>query len=531
MALPREPVRSRPTTWQKILPVRVRARGALLRCRLDQDPRVAAVRRWHCERPEFSAAVALLLPLVVMSALVSLRTSPDRSVEAARGAIVVAWDRWVPPWRVAEVERVERALAAERAIIAARPGFALPDRGPDIPVRVVEAPGVRIAETPATREAQAIGWIDFPKIVLRVEPPEIEKPAKVALVPKVDAEVPVGRKAVAVPEVSIELPVIALRTEAPEIEGPKGPEEKVARVASGAVCRPEDRTPPEEKAKAAAAQIITASAPDDETAFGRALAAAAIEQGSDLVVYDARYVRIAYPGGDVTSFYGVCSDVIVRAYRALGIDLQELVYRSRASGGDPNIDHRRTEMLRTFFARHGEQLPITQAPEDYLPGDIVTYWRPQNKSSTSHIAIVTDVIAPSARPMIVHNRGWGVELEDALFVDRITGHYRFRGMSAEQMAALPRPAPGGGGRVIAGTTGARIATGTVDGGSSGGSRISSGTGKDGISIVTVRGGQAGSRSGQSRPARVATTTPTRIGAPMGLGAGRRGEASGDSVGR
>jgi uncharacterized protein YijF (DUF1287 family) len=176
--------------------------------------------------------------------------------------------------------------------------------------------------------------------------------------------------------------------------------------------------------------------------FGLLLAAAARSQLGDLVIYTARYQRIGYPRGDVGSLHGACTDVVIRAYRALGIDLQELVHRARVGTGDRNIDHRRTETLRRFFARHGQSLPITNFPEDYRPGDIVTYYRPFSRVSRSHIAIVSDVLAPTGRPMIVHNRGWGPQLEDALFVDRITGHYRFTGSATDRKpVAAPKPIP------------------------------------------------------------------------------------------
>jgi uncharacterized protein len=175
---------------------------------------------------------------------------------------------------------------------------------------------------------------------------------------------------------------------------------------------------------------------NDPLKFGRALAAAAQAQTRDLVVYNPAYMTIAYPGGDVPRQFGVCTDVVIRAYRALDIDLQELVHLSRPGRSDTNIDHRRTDLLRGFFATYGEQIAITPYIEDYLPGDIVTYYRPQNKSSTAHIALVSDVTAPSGRPMIVHNRGWGVQLEDALFVDQITGHYRFRGIKTATNVAV-----------------------------------------------------------------------------------------------
>ena len=170
-------------------------------------------------------------------------------------------------------------------------------------------------------------------------------------------------------------------------------------------------------------------APKENSDFGTRLAAAARRQLDEFVVYNAAYRRISYPRGDVSSLFGVCTDVVIRAYRDLGIDLQVAVQQARVGSGDRNIDHRRTETLRRFFGRAGTNLPVTTFAEDYLPGDIVTYARPQNTgpASRSHIAIVSDVIAQSGRPLIIHNRGWGPQLEDALFVDRITGHYRYAG--------------------------------------------------------------------------------------------------------
>ena len=175
-------------------------------------------------------------------------------------------------------------------------------------------------------------------------------------------------------------------------------------------------------AGAAAASLV----PTPE-GFGMRLAQAARAQVEGFVIYDDKYRSISYPMGDVPFLFGVCTDVVVRAYRALGLDLQELVQQARSGSGDRSIDHRRTEVLRRFFAARGESLPVTSFAEDYLPGDIVTYYRPQNRKTRSHIAIVSDIVAPSGRPMIVHNRGWGPEIEDALFVDQITGHYRYYG--------------------------------------------------------------------------------------------------------
>jgi uncharacterized protein YijF (DUF1287 family) len=176
--------------------------------------------------------------------------------------------------------------------------------------------------------------------------------------------------------------------------------------------------------------------------FGIRLAKAAEQQVEGFVIYDDEYRTISYPMGDVNRLYGVCTDVVVRAYRALGLDLQVLVRQARAGRGDPSIDHRRTDVLRRFFATQGKTLPITSFPEDYLPGDIVTYHRTQSRGARGHIAIVSSVIAPSGRPMIVHNRAWGPQLEDALFVNPITGHYRYTGGPAPARNAQSGPAAG-----------------------------------------------------------------------------------------
>ncbi|WP_210186215.1 DUF1287 domain-containing protein [Hyphomicrobium sp. CS1GBMeth3] len=187
------------------------------------------------------------------------------------------------------------------------------------------------------------------------------------------------------------------------------------------------------------ASLPTSLSARNSEAFGLHLATAAQSQIGRFVIYDETYRSISYPMGDVHDLYGVCTDLVVRAYRALGIDLQALVHRARSGRGDASIDHRRTEVLRRFFAAHGENLPVTTFPEDYRPGDIVTYYRPQNQRTRAHIAIVSSVMAPSGRPMIIHNRGWGPQLEDALFVDEITGHYRYRGPTATGNASRGAP--------------------------------------------------------------------------------------------
>ena len=150
--------------------------------------------------------------------------------------------------------------------------------------------------------------------------------------------------------------------------------------------------------------------------------------------YDPAYVRLAYPGGDVPIESGVCTDVIVRAYRGLGIDLQQRVHEDmrRAfdaypklwglKSTDRNIDHRRVPNLAAYFARHGTTLVASQTDASlYAPGDIVTWRLP---SGVPHIGIVSSRRA-SGRPTVVHNIGMGTRDDDALFAFVVTGHYRY----------------------------------------------------------------------------------------------------------
>ncbi|NVJ60665.1 MAG: DUF1287 domain-containing protein [Gammaproteobacteria bacterium] len=174
----------------------------------------------------------------------------------------------------------------------------------------------------------------------------------------------------------------------------------------------------------------------EQVTFANRLNVAAIERTYQYVKYDGRYVVIDYPGGDVPADIGVCTDVIIRSYRALGIDLQQLVhedmkanfsvYPSKRIWGlnkpDPNIDHRRVPNLQTFFSRHGQVLEITNIVEDYKPGDLVTWMLPGN---LPHIGIVSDRRTLNNMPLIVHNIGAGPKLESMLFNYPITGHYRF----------------------------------------------------------------------------------------------------------
>jgi uncharacterized protein len=151
--------------------------------------------------------------------------------------------------------------------------------------------------------------------------------------------------------------------------------------------------------------------------------------------YDPSYVRLAFPGGDVDMSTGVCSDVIIRSYRGIGIDLQKQVNTDmRAnfskypatwglSKPDPNIDHRRVPNLETFFKRKGASLPVTDRGADYQPGDVVT-WRINNQ--LPHTGLVSsELVAGTDRFLIVHNVGQGARKEDILFAWPITGHYRW----------------------------------------------------------------------------------------------------------
>lgn len=165
------------------------------------------------------------------------------------------------------------------------------------------------------------------------------------------------------------------------------------------------------------------------------LAEAALEQTKDRVVYDGSYRRIGYPLGDVPAGIGVCTDVVIRAYRKLGVDLQKEVHEDMARAfdkypkrwgrrrPDTNIDHRRVPNLETFFSRKGVRLPVSRRPEDYRTGELVTWTLPGN---LPHIGIVSSRLAADGRtPLIIHNIGAGPKLEDVLFSYAIAGHYRY----------------------------------------------------------------------------------------------------------
>jgi hypothetical protein len=175
------------------------------------------------------------------------------------------------------------------------------------------------------------------------------------------------------------------------------------------------------------------SAQDD---FTLKLNNAAIDLTRQNVTYDSKYYSISYPNGDIPKDKGVCTDVIIRAYRILGIDLQKEVHEDMISNfdkypknwglksTDTNIDHRRVPNLMTFFSRHGEVKSISSNPDDYLPGDIVTW---DLGGGIPHIGIViNNKSGDNKRNLIVHNIGNGQEISDCLFSFKITGHYTFK---------------------------------------------------------------------------------------------------------
>lgn len=172
---------------------------------------------------------------------------------------------------------------------------------------------------------------------------------------------------------------------------------------------------------------LDAAAKQEASDFSARLVAAARKQTWVPVIYNPAYLKIPYPGGDVPWYYGVCTDVVVRAYRSLGVDLQVLVKTSGVGSGDTNIDHRRVPVLKRFFERRGEKLAVTRNAADYKAGDLVTFHLPEGRYSKTHIAIVSDRKSAEGTPLIIHNRGWGVHEEDWLFARSITGHYRFSG--------------------------------------------------------------------------------------------------------
>ena len=166
------------------------------------------------------------------------------------------------------------------------------------------------------------------------------------------------------------------------------------------------------------------------------LSKAALELTKDNVIYDPSYFSIEYPNGDVPKGKGVCTDVVIRAYRKLGIDLQKEVHEDMQKNfkiypkiwglkkTDKNIDHRRVPNLMTFFSRKGTVKIISKNPKDYIPGDIVCW---NLGGAITHTGIVVNKKSTDGkRYKIVHNIGAGQVLADCLFDFKIIGHYRYR---------------------------------------------------------------------------------------------------------
>ena len=186
--------------------------------------------------------------------------------------------------------------------------------------------------------------------------------------------------------------------------------------------------------------LITICCLQFQPAFAQAnfydrLADAALQLTKQSVTYDASYFKLSYPNGDVPADKGVCTDVVIRAYRKLGIDLQKEVHEDMrvhfstypAKWGlkrpDKNIDHRRVPNLMTFFSRYGIIKAITNKGNDYKAGDIVCW---NLGGAITHIGIVSiKKSADGKRNLIVHNIGAGQVLEDCLFNYKIIGHYRY----------------------------------------------------------------------------------------------------------
>jgi hypothetical protein len=182
----------------------------------------------------------------------------------------------------------------------------------------------------------------------------------------------------------------------------------------------------------------TVARPSSGSAFLDGLVEAAIERTSHEVRYDPSYFSIEYPNGDVPAEVGVCTDEVIRSYRAVGVDLQKSVHEDMeraftayprkwgAKKTDKNIDHRRVPNLQKFFERQGASLPITEEAHDYKPGDVVTW---DLGGGLTHVGLVVNVPseADAARMQIVHNIGAGPKMEDVLFGWKITGHYRYEG--------------------------------------------------------------------------------------------------------
>jgi len=181
--------------------------------------------------------------------------------------------------------------------------------------------------------------------------------------------------------------------------------------------------------------LVGGTSAQETAALGTRIVVAARKQVGVTKEYDPAYVTLSYPGGDVPLRTGVCSDVVVRALRQVGIDLQKEVHEDMQRnfsaypqkwglrGPDKNIDHRRVPNLMRYFERHHVTVrEKLNSPEMYRPGDIVA-WDLGN--GVTHIGIVSDR-KTGHTPLIIHNIGSGAKEEDILFRYRVIGHYRVK---------------------------------------------------------------------------------------------------------
>lgn len=197
-----------------------------------------------------------------------------------------------------------------------------------------------------------------------------------------------------------------------------------------------DKTGPELFSVVETVPVVPRSSEPD--GFSKKLSEAALARLSHRVRYDPAYIKIPYPNGDVPENIGVCTDEVIRSYRALGIDLQKDIHEEMVNhfsafpsqvrwglkSTDTNIDHRRVPNLQALFARQGISFNVTHNPKDYVPGDIVTW----DVLKRPHIGLVVNrKYHGGQRYLIVHNIGRGPELADMLFDYPITGHYRYYG--------------------------------------------------------------------------------------------------------
>ncbi len=187
--------------------------------------------------------------------------------------------------------------------------------------------------------------------------------------------------------------------------------------------------------------------PDKPTSFKDAIQKHALWQTKQEVIYDGSYVRLDYPGGDVSTDRGVCTDVVVRALRSVGIDLQKEIHedmkkalsqynkRYKTKHMDPSIDHRRTQNIETYLERKGCTINPSKSSSElgYQKGDIVFF-----DFAYGHVGIVTDILSEDNKntPLLVHNIGSGPVLDNFLSDMKVSGHYRlseevFKGLMAK----------------------------------------------------------------------------------------------------